>query len=94
MDKVFKINTYIEFKISALIINSEKTTLIVINVGHRLQTQPTHLPLIPLITLNSVDLVCKRTIQNERPPLVGEVSAPLLRIEWCRVVSAADPLRP
>jgi hypothetical protein len=36
---------------------------------------------------NSVALVRERTIPTERPPLVSEV----LRIEWCRVVSAADP---
>jgi hypothetical protein len=31
--------------------------------------------------LNSVVLVCERTVPNERPPLVGEVSANFLRIE-------------
>jgi hypothetical protein len=40
--------------------------------------------------LNSVTLVRERTIPTERSPLVGEVSAKLLRIEGCRVVSAAD----
>jgi hypothetical protein len=39
---------------------------------------------------NSVALVREQTISTERPPLVGE----LLRIEGCRMVSAADPLRP
>jgi hypothetical protein len=34
-------------------------------------------------------LVRKRTIQKERPPLVGEVSAKLE--DRCRVVSALDP---
>jgi hypothetical protein len=43
---------------------------------------------------NSVALVREKTILTERPPLVGEVSANFLRIEGCRVVSAADPLRP
>jgi hypothetical protein len=38
-------------------------------------------------------LVRKRTIPTERPPLVGEIYCQLLRIEGCRVVSAADPLR-
>jgi hypothetical protein len=39
-------------------------------------------------------LVRKRTIQTERPPLVGEIWCQLLWIEGCRVVSAADPPRP
>jgi hypothetical protein len=43
---------------------------------------------------NSVARVRERTIPTERPPLVGEVSVKFLRIEGCRVVSAADPLRP
>jgi hypothetical protein len=34
------------------------------------------------------------TTPTERPPLVGEASANLLQIGGCRVVSAADPLRP
>jgi hypothetical protein len=42
---------------------------------------------------NSVALVRERTIPTERPPLVGEVIANF-RIEGCRMVSAADPLRP
>jgi hypothetical protein len=40
---------------------------------------------------NSVALVRERTIPTVRPPLVGEVSAKCLRIEGCRMVSAADP---
>jgi hypothetical protein len=32
-----------------------------------------------------------QTIQTERPPLVGEVSANFLRTEECRVVIVADP---
>jgi hypothetical protein len=43
------------------------------------------------IKTNSVALVRKRTVPAERPPLVDEVSANFLRIEGCRVVSAADP---
>jgi hypothetical protein len=43
---------------------------------------------------NSVALVRKRTIPTERPPLVGGVNANFLRIEGCRMVSAADPLWP
>jgi hypothetical protein len=39
----------------------------------------------------SVALVRERTIPTERQPLVGEISANLLRIVGCRVVSAADP---
>jgi hypothetical protein len=39
-------------------------------------------------------LVRKRTIPTDRPPLVVEIYCQLLRIEGCRVVSAADPLRP
>jgi hypothetical protein len=35
-------------------------------------------------------LARERTIPTERPPLVGEVNANILRIEGCRVVSAAD----
>jgi hypothetical protein len=38
-------------------------------------------------------LVRKRTIPTERSPLVGEIQCQLLRIEGCRMVSAADPLR-
>jgi hypothetical protein len=38
-------------------------------------------------------LVRKRIIPTERPPLVDEIKCQLLRIEGCRVVSAADPLR-
>jgi hypothetical protein len=38
-------------------------------------------------------LVRERTIPTERPPLVDEIWCQLLRIEGCRVVSAADPLR-
>jgi hypothetical protein len=34
-----------------------------------------------LIETNSVAVVRKRTIPTERPPLVGEVSANLLRVE-------------
>jgi hypothetical protein len=37
-----------------------------------------------------VAFVRDRTIPTERPPLVGDVSGNFLRIEWCRVVSAAD----
>jgi hypothetical protein len=43
---------------------------------------------------NSVALVRERTIPTEQQPLVGEVSANVLRTEGCRMVSAADPLRP
>jgi hypothetical protein len=43
---------------------------------------------------NSVALVRERTIPTELPPLVGEVGCQLLQIEGCRMVSAADPLRP
>jgi hypothetical protein len=39
---------------------------------------------------NSVALVRERTIPTERPPLVG---GQLLRIEGCRMVSAADPYK-
>jgi hypothetical protein len=35
--------------------------------------------------------VHERTTPTERLPFVGEVSAKFLRIEGCRVVSAADP---
>jgi hypothetical protein len=38
-------------------------------------------------------LVRKRTIPTERPPLVGEILYQLLRVEGCRMVSAADPPR-
>jgi hypothetical protein len=43
---------------------------------------------------NSVAWARDRTIPNELTPLVGEVSANFLRIEGCRVISAADALRP
>jgi hypothetical protein len=36
-------------------------------------------------------LVRERTIPTERPPLVPQVSANILRIEGYRVVSAPDP---
>jgi hypothetical protein len=36
-------------------------------------------------------LISERTIPTEQQPLVGEVSANLLRIDGCRVVRAADP---
>jgi hypothetical protein len=39
-------------------------------------------------------LVSKRTIPTDRPPLVGEIKFQLLRLEGCRVVSAADPTLP
>jgi hypothetical protein len=42
---------------------------------------------IIIINNNSVDLISERTIPTERPPLVCQ----LLRIEGCRMVSAADP---
>jgi hypothetical protein len=38
-------------------------------------------------------LVRKRTIPTDRPPLVDEIWCQLFRIEECRVVAAADPLR-
>jgi hypothetical protein len=38
-------------------------------------------------------LILKRTIPNERPALVDEIWCPLLPIEGCSVVSAADPAR-
>jgi hypothetical protein len=43
---------------------------------------------------NSVALIRERTMPIERPPLVGEVSANFCGIEGCRMISAADPLRP
>jgi hypothetical protein len=33
----------------------------------------------------------KRTIPTERPPFVGEIECQHLRIDGCRMVSAADP---
>jgi hypothetical protein len=42
----------------------------------------------------SVALVRERTIPTERPPLVGEVSGNFCGYRGCRMVSAADPLRP
>jgi hypothetical protein len=39
-------------------------------------------------------LVRKRTIPTERPPLVDKFYCQLLRIERCRVISAAEPTRP
>jgi hypothetical protein len=44
--------------------------------------------------INSVAWLHERTIPPERLPLVGEVSASFWRIEGCRIVSGADPLRP
>jgi hypothetical protein len=44
-----------------------------------------------LSCINSVALVCERTIQTERPPPVGEVSANFLLVEGCHVVSATGP---
>jgi hypothetical protein len=38
-------------------------------------------------------LVRKRIVPTERPLLIDEIWCQLLWIEWCRVVSAADPLR-
>jgi hypothetical protein len=38
----------------------------------------------------SVALLPERTIPTERLPLVGEISANVLRIEGCRVVRAAN----
>jgi hypothetical protein len=46
-----------------------------------------------LVTKTPWPLFRKRTIQTERPPLVDEILCQLLRIQWCRLVSAADPLR-
>jgi hypothetical protein len=43
---------------------------------------------------NSVALVRERTVPTERPPLVGEVSGNFCGIEGCRMVSAAEALRP
>jgi hypothetical protein len=43
---------------------------------------------------HSVALVRERTILTERLQLVGEVSANFMRLEGCRLVSSADPLRP
>jgi hypothetical protein len=43
---------------------------------------------------NSPALVRERTIPTERQPLIDEDSANFWGIEVCRVVSAADPLRP
>jgi hypothetical protein len=39
----------------------------------------------------SVVLDRKRTLQTERPPLVGEVSAKFKRDRGCRVVSGTNP---
>jgi hypothetical protein len=39
-------------------------------------------------------VVRKRNIPTDQPPLVGEILCQLLRIEGCRVVSAANPPRP
>jgi hypothetical protein len=39
-------------------------------------------------------LVRERSIPTDLPPLVDELLCQLLWIEGCRVVSAADPLRP
>jgi hypothetical protein len=47
--------------------------------------------LLTITINNSVALVRERTIPTERPPLVDEVTANILRIEGCRIVSAADP---
>jgi hypothetical protein len=49
--------------------------------------------LLIVYNLTPWPLVRKRTIPTERPPLVDEIYCQLLRIEGCRVVSAADPLR-
>jgi hypothetical protein len=43
------------------------------------------------LKLNSLALVRERTIPTERPPPVDEVSAKLLRVEGCHVVSATGP---
>jgi hypothetical protein len=40
---------------------------------------------------NTVALVRERNIPTERQPLVGNVSANLLRIEGCHMVSVTDP---
>jgi hypothetical protein len=40
---------------------------------------------------NSMTSVRKRTIPTERPPLVSEVSANILQIEVCHVVSVTNP---
>jgi hypothetical protein len=45
-------------------------------------------------TNNSVAWVCEPTVPIEQTQLVGEVIANFLRIEKCRVVNSADPLRP
>jgi hypothetical protein len=52
-----------------------------------------HDTLLRLPFHNSVALSPQRTILTERPPLVGEIYCQILRIERCRVVRAADPLR-
>jgi hypothetical protein len=43
---------------------------------------------------NSVALVRERTIPTDGRPLVGEVSTNFCGLSGCRMVSAADPLRP
>jgi hypothetical protein len=45
----------------------------------------------PVTRINSVVWVRERTIQTERPPLVGKVSANFLADRESRVVSATDP---
>jgi hypothetical protein len=47
----------------------------------------------PINKTNSVAWARKRTIPTGRPPIAVEVGAKFLRIEGCRVVRAADPLR-
>jgi hypothetical protein len=44
-----------------------------------------------IIKKNFMVSVRKQTIPTERPPLVSEVSADLLRIEGCHVVSVTNP---
>jgi hypothetical protein len=41
--------------------------------------------------LNSVARIRERTISTELPQLVGEVSANVLKLEGCHVVSVTDP---
>jgi hypothetical protein len=59
--------------------------MIVIIVWQKMIMTKTRVNVI-LINNNYVASVCERTISTERPPLVGQH----LRIEGCRVVSAAD----
>jgi hypothetical protein len=66
------------------------------NIGSYKRRHFRHLALVGLVIVEKqyIYIYMYNNLSTQRPSLVGEVSANFMRIEGCRVVSAAYPLRP